>query len=293
MNKIEEVVSYLGKAKIAPKTYSLRLEDSTPVIYKYVTSERVLTCLPEVGDGTLRATQPSALNDPFECAVNKVFIEDNEEEADAELSKMLTRLYPINPVSEEDIAKAKVSNGSHFLRELLSRQLSRRCGIVSFASDPRHLLMWAHYTLDGSGFVIGYDMTYLIRLGGGEGRLRPVSYGPKPILIDGYPMLTEDNLSPLLSYKNDHWKYEKEWRLIVDLNETIGTGHSDRHGQPINLLRIPNEAVVSVYYTERTPGEVVESVENRLKDPNNRYRAGLPTKLVSSEYDYGYEVAEE
>ena len=25
------------------------------VLYKYVTSERVLTCLPEVGDGTLRS----------------------------------------------------------------------------------------------------------------------------------------------------------------------------------------------------------------------------------------------
>ena len=40
------------------------------VLYKYMTSERALTCLPEVGDGTLRATQPAALNDPFECAVN-------------------------------------------------------------------------------------------------------------------------------------------------------------------------------------------------------------------------------
>ena len=34
-------------------------------LFKYVSSQRVLTCLPEVGDGTLRATQPSALNDPW------------------------------------------------------------------------------------------------------------------------------------------------------------------------------------------------------------------------------------
>ena len=141
------------------ETYPLNLEDSTPVIYKYVTSERVFTCLPEVGDGTLRATQPSALNDPFECAVNKVFIEDNEEEADAELSRVLTHLNPVSPVTEGDVARAKVSFGSHFLRELLSGQLSRRCGIVSFASDPRHPLMWAHYTVDGSGFAVGYDVT--------------------------------------------------------------------------------------------------------------------------------------
>ena len=35
-------------------------------LYKYMIAERVLTCLPEVGDGTLRATQPATLNDPFE-----------------------------------------------------------------------------------------------------------------------------------------------------------------------------------------------------------------------------------
>ena len=36
------------------------------VLYKYVTAQRALTCIPELGDGTLRATQPAALNDPFE-----------------------------------------------------------------------------------------------------------------------------------------------------------------------------------------------------------------------------------
>ena len=36
------------------------------ILYKYVTVQRALTCIPELGDGTLRATQPAALNDPFE-----------------------------------------------------------------------------------------------------------------------------------------------------------------------------------------------------------------------------------
>ena len=38
-------------------------------LYKYVNAQRALNCMPEVGDGTLRATQPAALNNPFECAV--------------------------------------------------------------------------------------------------------------------------------------------------------------------------------------------------------------------------------
>ena len=50
------------------------------LLYKYVTAERALACLPEVGDGALRATQPTALNDPFECHVVKTFVERDRAE---------------------------------------------------------------------------------------------------------------------------------------------------------------------------------------------------------------------
>ena len=135
-------------------------------------------------------------------------------------------------------------------------------------------------------------MTQLIRLSSGEGRLRPVVYAHKPNFVEGYLMLNEENIDAFLSHKSNHWSYEQEWRLIVPLNETIGTGYTDRHGQPINLLRIPNEAVAVVYHTERTPIEAVNEVRQRLQDPNNRYRAQHPVKLVLSEAEYGYRDAE-
>ena len=94
-----------------------------------------------------------------------------------------------------------------------------------------------------------------------------------------------------LSMKSDLWSYEREWRLIVELNDTIGTGQKDGHDQPINLVRVPNRAVVSVHYTERTPTERVEAVRERLAHPNNRYGVTHPTKLVLSPQRYGYEEA--
>ena len=39
-----------------------------------------------------------------------------------------------------------------------------------------------------------------------------------------YPVLSETNMNPLMSYKSALWEYEQEWRLIVELRETIGTG---------------------------------------------------------------------
>ena len=146
-------------------------------------------------------------------------------------------------------------------------QLSQRYGIVSFSSDPRHLLMWAHYTGDGSGFVIGYRVDALRSLGRRGDSLREVKYESRVLPIVEYPVLSkEENVSILLSFKSNHWSYESEWRLIVELSDTMGTGSRDFRGLPINLVRVPNEAVVSVYHTERTPITDVEKVCERLQN---------------------------
>ena len=263
------------------------------ILYKYVTSQRALTCIPEVGDGTLRATQPAALNDPFECAVTPTYVIQDEAEENRQLAEVLTEINISKPVTAEDVRRARREHGSLFTRQLFTEQLSTRFGIVSFTTDPRHPLMWSHYTTDGSGFVIGYDIAEIMKLAVGEGYLRSVDYAGKPALILGPKVLVspQSNLPILLSRKSDHWSYESEWRLIVELDRTIGTGETDQHGQPINLVRVPNEALVSVYYTERTPDDTVKLISDRLKDKNNRYRAQNPRKLVLSSASYGYEEA--
>ena len=120
-----------------------------------------------------------------------------------------------------------------------------------------------------------------------------MKYGdrPPPIFDPIVLVWPESNLPKLLSIKSKHWSYENEWRLIVELDGTIGTGKTDRHGQPINLVQVPNEAVVSVYYTERTPPESVTLIRERLADKNNRYRTDSPRKLILSTSSYGYEEA--
>lgn len=262
------------------------------LLYKYVSAKRALTCLPEIGDGTLRATQPSALNDPFESSVYKLFVERDEGVGNRRLSEVLSSINPSSPVSEDRVVEARARFGSLYLRELLSEQLSQRFGIVSFASDPRNPLMWSHYTIDGSGFVLGYDANWLRTLSAREGCLQRVRYGNKPIPLMDYPVLSEMNMNPLMSYKSAHWEYEQEWRLIVELRETIGTGHRDGRCQPINLLRVPNPAMVKVYYTERTPDDAVEKVRKRLANVNNRYGTTNPTRLVMSDTSFRYKDEE-
>ena len=263
------------------------------ILYKYVTAHRALTCIPEVGDGTLRATQPAALNDPFECAVITIYVIQDKSEENRQLAEVLTEINQSKPVSEEDVGSARREHGSLFTRQLFAEQISTRFGIVSFTTNHRHPLMWSHYTTDGSGFVIGYDVAELRKLTGPGGDLREIQYNDRPPLITGPIVLgsPESNLPILLSMKSSHWSYENEWRLIIELSKTIGTGETDQHGQPINLVQVPNEAVVRVYYTERTPIESVKAIGERLADKNNRYQADKPRKLILSAISYDYEEA--
>ena len=265
------------------------------VLYKYMTAERALTCLTEVGDGALRATQPAALNDPFECAVRPRFYDFGGDEfrLNQEFARVLSSIHGTTPVTERDVARARERYGSLYLRNMFAWQLSQKFGIVSFTTDPRHPLMWSHYTSDGSGFAVGYDFERLWSLSSREESLLRVRYSREMAYVFDYKGLgfPEGNLAHLMSLKSDYWSYESEWRLIVELNETIGTGLHDPLGLPVNLVRVPNEAVVGVCHTERTPVDVVERIRSRLESPNNRYGTQRLTKLVASAWYYGYEDA--
>ena len=261
------------------------------LLFKYVSAERAMMCLPEIGDGALRATQPAALNDPFECTTTKIFVERDREAGNKELALTLTEIQPRNPVTPEQVEEARVRHGSLYMGELYRQQLSTRFGIVSFSTNPFHPLLWSHYTQDGSGFAIGYKIGVLKSLITGGVYLQPIRYISKPGLLAGYRVLStpESNLVQIMRCKSDHWKYESEWRLIVELNLTIGTGERDRYGQPVNLFRVPNAAVGTVYYTERTPKGIVSEIDGRLQVPNNRYGVRKATRLVLAEDAYRYE----
>lgn len=123
--------------------------------------------------------------------------------------------------------------------------------MASFHSQPTrgHPLTCVHYTVDGSDFVKGYDAKRLEALDRNEGRLRPVRYESVIAHLPTPSVLTEDNAYPLLSLKGCHWEYEQEWRLILELSETIGSVSRDRYDQSINPVRVSKSAVKSLYIT--------------------------------------------
>lgn len=269
-------------------------DDNPPeptVLYKYIPADRAMGALPDNGNGALRATQPAALNDPLECATLCAAVYPSEDNEVREMVEALNWVVPEHSLKKSDVQLSRRQFGTQAWNELFRKQLSLRFGVVSFSKSALHPLLWAHYADSGTGVVIGYRVSELKKITTGYERIGAVQYFDKPPLSTGHVIFKDEgNLHVILLTKAKYWKYEEEWRLTLELKNTVGTGKGDRNGYSINICPIPNEAVAEVYFTERTPDSTVETIERRLRDPSNRYKAGMPRKVILAPDRYGYGI---
>ena len=234
---------------------------NTPeVLSKFLPAERAFDALPELSDGTLRATQPGALNDPFECAT----------------------------LCEEAIFPGQDQAWNSLTKEAL---LSR-IGIISLSNSPLDPRLWTYYADEGRGIAVGYHGPTLDEHVNGRGQLSPIEYWDMQSGKYTY-VIAEDEWSlykQLYFIKGSVWLHENEWRIIVKLEDTTDTGKRDRTMHSINLFSIPNEAVKKLYYTERTDRNLVEKLETRITNPENRYGTGSAQQLVQDHLEYEYKI---
>jgi len=128
-------------------------------------------------------SNPKDFNDPFDCNINLV-------------------------ENVDDLDKLQV----------VSRNTYKNIGICSFSETLDSHLMWAHYTNNYNGFVLGFDgenieikskKEQVSRL-----TLTRVIYPLEPKTIKKEFPFAEHYI---FTTKLKHWHYEKEWRLIVQL----------------------------------------------------------------------------
>ena len=201
--------------------------------------------------------------------------------------------------------------GDPRISTVIQDYLARFVGVVSFSIDPLIQTMWAHYT-QNSGFVVGYNTQVLRALGidlrkilymelapaytptrdnvirlnfvDEETRKRKIQEGDKST---GIPLLGEDvdfvklqkdwrTLARLLFVKGKSWEYEKEARLLVDLQTTRIA--EENEGWPIRVLDIPREAIEEVYVGFNTPRNSID----RMCELVGRERRGWKLKYTSS-----------
>lgn len=233
--------------------------DFSMMVYKYLSRDRIKF----FDSPKLRFSQPSALNDPYECAPGFI-ISDLNKMAQNAASRNIGALIEdpstgrIRPLTAKDAAlgmaemlkdpetaKSEIVASSH---KTLRTQMDKNIGILSLSEDPRVSLMWSHYCGNHTGFVIELDAShgFFARQSSGYpdiGTLEKVHYA------ENRPQVDICKLKILPSHflvKDRCWSYEKEWRLIRDVTnatETIPTS-----GLPVCLFDIPKYAIRSVVF---------------------------------------------
>lgn len=280
------------------------------VLYKYIPKERIGKGAPN----SLRATQLLALNDDMECNVTTMKVGEDEDTLTF-LRAVQTKLesHLGIAVAWEELLTRRTRHGDLRLSTFLQDYLNPRVGVVSFSTDVTVPTMWAHYA-QNTGIVVGYDRDVLKALGF---ELRPVvyselapTYTPQSgdaIRLDfvnrefmerdlkagrsgeGFPVLASTelarfgsdwkSLARVLLVKGLSWAYEKEVRLLVDLEQTRDTGGKDDDDWPVKVIDLPQEAIKQIY-----PGVKTQDVdiERAIQIARGENRRGLFVGRLSS-----------
>lgn len=181
-------------------------------LYKYVENPDFI-----LKDGYIRATQLSALNDPFEAN----YCENG-------LTKLAVELNYAHGI-ETDLCEYLNSN-------------KNKVGVICLTESKENLLMWSHYANEHKGCVLGFMVksahdeklfnffdnlftheSYTLFPSPFNGFFEPINYRKQPrYRIDSfdvdYSNFHEDQLLfEIFQRKSDEWIYEKEHRSILML----------------------------------------------------------------------------
>jgi hypothetical protein len=267
-------------------------------LFKYIRPDRIDI----IHNLEIRFTQPDALNDPFELRphINSLIAEadvlENLPESPMDLRPMVKQAYELLPelkaipldfamqaveefMSTEDARKAtaeglrsflqSMGDGAAVVRHAIYGAFNENVGLLSLSEIPDNELMWAHYAERHTGLVLCFDEQHPFfnrrRTENDEFYfIRQVRYSDEPPVslahIDG---------DALLITKGTQWSYEREWRMLVPLNDATRLVPID--GDTVHLFAFPPDALRGVILGVNATIDTEVEIKNLLSRPELRH----------------------
>lgn len=200
------------------------------MLYKYCKTDGFDILL----QSRLKATRIEKFNDPFELVfgVDKDTALENikrEFKEDTGLSKKWESLLADQKIQfDKNTPEDIVEKVTHFqikdfakIAKEIRKYWNEKMGIVCLSELPDVIQMWAHYTENHRGIVVGIEESEFVK---DKEALVTVCYRDKMVL---FPITAiPENLNQYEKYfldvirrKESNWNYEKEVRLYVTLDE--------------------------------------------------------------------------
>ena len=157
-------------------------------------------------EGQVYLSEASNLNDPFDCLVyinHKQYIE-----------YMFQATCEIFPNIYRKILRQTVRESIDSEIDKQIYEMKKKFRVACFTENNIFPLMWAHYADSHKGLCLEYDLTRLPE--GYRYGILPVIYSDKR--YDATNAVITRNKNLLMNpyyFKSSHWKYEKEWRMVI------------------------------------------------------------------------------
>lgn len=197
-------------------------------LYKYYPPENCEIIFTLRGDISLRFSQPSALNDPFDLSpsidISNIDIREKVE-AIVKRTKTNSKHY-MDGNTGEYFLKGNIDEFERSERERLIKQKvnnlkkhnDENIGVLSLSRNKKSSLMWSHYAKNHTGFMIEIENSFDIKTEYNNS----ISLIAERVNYHKTRPITKSSDShsdkTYFLFKDPSWKYEKEMRLVIQLN---------------------------------------------------------------------------
>jgi len=248
-------------------------------LFKYLHPDRI-----DVIKGKqISFSPPQNLNDPFELKPPihegeflKLARDYSREELDKLTDKKIRETYTpqeIKSLGRDRIAHIKfqyrkclMAAAKHYLPDInsaLHNATQRSVGVLCLSEKQDDILMWAHYTNAHEGFVLEFDPGNSF-FDSRRSKNDECRYLRKMIYSDQRPLLSHKSTADMSAFltKSTHWEYEREWRMMVDINDSTDTIVMPH--QKIHLFAFPSEAIISITIGCRASEKTIKEIYSTL-----------------------------
>lgn len=213
-------------------------------------------------DNTIRFTPRPDLNDPFEGVLEAKLICSDEylnEQFNKNVDEIESDVYNelLIKSTYDDFKKNAINMREHsleFIKYFFSinknalieelYKLTDTYGILSLSERNDNILMWSHYCLSHTGFIIGLNTHHsFFQSNDRYGALEKVKYLPE---LSNETLIDVGNAIDLFTKKYDLWKYEDEWRVVISL--LTNEKHDWIKSAALGVTHLPVDAIDCVIF---------------------------------------------
>jgi len=263
-------------------------------LYKYYPPESVSFILLKNGDISLRFSQPSALNDPFDLSPT---IEINKESSH-NLAKIIHErtksksTYFLDEKTGESYERATLKQFGDSLHERTVKRKVKKLkehndlsiGVLSLSKNEKSALMWSHYSKNHTGFMLEIENSFELKNSNTQLKAQGVNYNKNRPTTKQSESHSDKSY---FIYKDPVWHYEDEMRLVVELHALEPTEETKNDPLPCYCCTYPRSQLGRIVLGAMCP----EDVEERIRKWADKHAPKIEVKkayLNPANYEINY-----